>query len=184
MRIAGLILAAALGAAAAAQADSQSPYAGERDRAIKALSPTEIDDLAAGRGMGLAKAAELNAYPGPSHVLELADSLALSPDQRAETQALFQRMNEDARRVGAAIIAAERALDRDFAARRIDDAALQAQLVALGALNGELRFIHLRTHLAQAALLTPAQIARYGVLRGYAGEAAAPAHGDHGGRKH
>ena len=33
--------------------------------------------------MGLALAAELNGYPGPSHVLELADKLELSAEQRA-----------------------------------------------------------------------------------------------------
>ena len=35
-------------------------------------------DLRAGRGMGLALAAELNGYPGPAHVLELADKLDLA----------------------------------------------------------------------------------------------------------
>jgi Spy/CpxP family protein refolding chaperone len=173
MRIASLALALLM-TAAAAQADTPSPYAGQEGRAIKALSAQEIDDLAAGRGMGLAKAAELNSYPGPMHVLELADRLALTADQRAATQDLFARMRADAQRVGAAIIAAERALDSDFAARRIDDAALRARLTEIGALNGELRTIHLRTHLAQAALLTPAQIAQYDALRGYAGGAATP----------
>jgi hypothetical protein len=55
------------------------------------------------------------------------------------------------------------------------------QLSKLAALNGELRYVHLRTHLAQAALLTPEQIRHYDALRGYAGGAAAPGHG---GRKH
>src|SRR5262245_58316557 len=76
---------------AAAQAPS-APYAGQQNREIKALSPEEIRDLAEGRGMGLAKAAELNGYPGPSHVLELAAPLRLTAEQRAATQALFQRM--------------------------------------------------------------------------------------------
>jgi Spy/CpxP family protein refolding chaperone len=184
MRIASLALAALL-LAAAAQADTPQPYAGEQARAIKALSPRDIDDLAAGRGMGLARAAELNSYPGPMHVLELADRLALTQDQRAATQALMARMRSEAQRVGAAIIAAEQALDSDFAQRRIDDAALRAKLAEIGALNGELRFIHLRTHLAQAALLTPEQIKRYDALRGYAGGEAKPARGQgHGGHKH
>ena len=65
--------------------------------------------------MGLARAAELNSYPGPMHVLELADRLALTEDQRAATQALMARMRSEAQRVGAAIIAAEQTLDRDFA---------------------------------------------------------------------
>ena len=56
-----------------ATAVAQTPYAGMQARQIKALSEQQISDLDAGRGMGLALAAELNGYPGPSHVLELAD---------------------------------------------------------------------------------------------------------------
>ena len=40
-----------------------------------------------GEGMWLAKAAELNHYPGPRHVLDIADKLGLSPDQLAATRA-------------------------------------------------------------------------------------------------
>ena len=50
----------------------------------QALSPEDIQGLLEGRGMGLAKAAELNSYPGPKHVLEMADALELTPEQRAE----------------------------------------------------------------------------------------------------
>ena len=55
-----------------------SSYAGQEMRAIKSLSPQEVADLLAGRGMGLAKAAELNHYPGPRHVLDLARELDLT----------------------------------------------------------------------------------------------------------
>jgi hypothetical protein len=53
----------------------EQPYAGYEQRPIKALSAQQIADLKAGRGMGLALAAELNGFPGPIHVLELADKL-------------------------------------------------------------------------------------------------------------
>jgi len=46
-----------------------------QSRSVKALSEQQVADLNEGRGMGMALAAELNGYPGPSHVLELADSL-------------------------------------------------------------------------------------------------------------
>ncbi|MBW5435799.1 hypothetical protein FXB41_13685 [Bradyrhizobium canariense] len=59
-----------------AGAQSGQPYAGLEHRPIKALSHQQIEDLRAGRGMGLALAAELNGYPGPSHVLEFGDRLA------------------------------------------------------------------------------------------------------------
>ena len=70
----------------ATAAIAQTPYAGMQTRTIKSLSEQQVADLGAGRGMGLALAAELNGYPGPSHVLELADKLELSVDQRASVQ--------------------------------------------------------------------------------------------------
>jgi hypothetical protein len=49
----------------AASAYAQTPYSGMQTRPIKALSEQQVGDLRAGRGMGLALAAELNGYPGP-----------------------------------------------------------------------------------------------------------------------
>src|SRR5215475_7342309 len=100
-------------------AQSQQPYAGLEGRSIKALSEQQIADLRAGRGMGLALAAELNGYPGPRHVLELAESLHLSDQQRAKIQELFESMKAETIAAGQILIAAERALDQEFAAKRI-----------------------------------------------------------------
>jgi len=47
--------------------------------------------------MGLAKAAELNGYPGPKHVLELAGPLKLTSAQVAATEATYRRMNSRAK---------------------------------------------------------------------------------------
>jgi hypothetical protein len=71
-------------------ANSQSPYASQESREIKSLSPQEASDLLAGKGMGFAKAAELNGYPGPAHVLELAAQLQLTPEQKTRTETLFK----------------------------------------------------------------------------------------------
>ena len=51
--------------------------------------------------MGLALAAELNGYPGPMHVLENADGLALTPEQQQQTKALMQAHKEEAKAIGA-----------------------------------------------------------------------------------
>ena len=59
-----------------------NPYAGDQARDIKALSQQEVKQYLSGAGMGFARAAELNRYPGPMHVLELSDQLALTPEQR------------------------------------------------------------------------------------------------------
>ena len=80
---------------ARALAPTMSPYAGKEKRHVKALSDQQIADLQAGRGMGLSLAAELNGYPGPSHVLELADGLQLSDMQRARTKVLLEAMKAE-----------------------------------------------------------------------------------------
>src|SRR3954453_20528331 len=90
----------------AASAQHQ-PYAGMQVRPIKALPDQQIDDLKAGRGMGLALAAELNGYPGPIHVLELGDRLDLSQTQRARMQSLFDSMKREAVELGERLIAEE-----------------------------------------------------------------------------
>jgi Spy/CpxP family protein refolding chaperone len=164
-RIAMVLVLAALVAPAMAQ--SKSPYAGHEQRSIKALSDDDIRDLTEARGLGLAKSAELNSYPGPAHVLELADQLELSAAQRTAAKVLVATMRDQARPLGAKIIEAERNLDRAFVEGRIDSERLRSQVVAIAALMGELRTLHLDAHLAQRALLAPEQIARYDALRGY-----------------
>ena len=150
---------------------SGSPYAGLERRAVKALSSDEIADLRAGRGMGLALAAELNGYPGPVHVLEHAGSLALSGEQRARMQTLYEAMRAEAIPLGERLIGEETHLDRLFAERTVTADSLARATAGIGATQAALRQAHLKYHLATMDVLTPAQIERYGVLRGYAGEA-------------
>ncbi len=170
---------------AALPAAGQSPdYAGEQQRTIKALSSTQVEDLLTGRGMGMALAAELNGYPGPMHVLELAESLALSEPQRQRTEALHARMKAEASELGERIVVAERALDAAFRSRRIDADTLATTLAEIGAMTAQLRGAHLRAHLEQTALLSEAQIATYVRLRGYdddPGHAQRHQHGNHHG---
>jgi hypothetical protein len=165
-------------ASGAASAQSPQPYAGLQERGIKALSEQQIADLRAGRGMGLALAAELNGYPGPAHVLELGDRLDLSVEQRAKVDALFAAMKAEAVPLGETLISQEAALDRDFADKTITPARLAAATDAIGATNGALRRAHLKYHLLTLELLTPAQVKRYAELRGY-GAATQHPHGHH-----
>ena len=79
---------------------SQQPYAGLQERSIKTLSEQQIADLNAGRGMGLALAAELNGYPGPIHAIELAAQLHLSPDQVSKLKALYEAMKAETIPIG------------------------------------------------------------------------------------
>lgn len=70
-------------AAAAQTSPRDRPYAESQARPIEALSDQQVAELRAGRGMGLALAAELNGYSGPMHVLEHADALRLARDSEA-----------------------------------------------------------------------------------------------------
>jgi Spy/CpxP family protein refolding chaperone len=159
------LLAAVLLASSAASAET--PYAGMQARPIKALSEQQVADLRAGRGMGLALAAELNGYPGPSHVLELADQLELSDDQRARVQRLFDSMKAEAIPLGAKVIDDETALNEQFAQRTVTPESLKASTAQAAMTQGTLRETHLKYHLQTVALLTPLQMQRYAELRGY-----------------
>jgi hypothetical protein len=162
-----LLLLVLIAFAPAAVAQSQQPYAGLEGRPIKALSEQQIADLRAGRGMVLALAAELNGYPGPMHVIELADSLDLSGQQRTKMQELFAAMKAEAIPLGERLIAQEADLDKQFVSKTITPASLAASTDAIGATHATLRRTHLKYHLFTLEVLTPAQIQRYAELRGY-----------------
>lgn len=147
---------------------SEQPYGDFDTREIKSLSAKQIDDLRAGRGMGLALPAELNGYPGPTHVLENADALALSGSQRQQVRALFEAMKAEAMPLGEDIIRQEIALNRMFATKAAEAPKLEAATSSIGAAQGALRAAHLRYHLAMLDILTPEQIEKYRQLRGYA----------------
>ncbi|MGE0565521.1 MAG: Spy/CpxP family protein refolding chaperone [Pseudolabrys sp.] len=171
---------------AIAVAQSAQPYAGFEKRPVKALSEQQIADLRAGRGMGFALAAELNGYPGPIHVLELADRLKLDAAQKAKMQALYDAMKAEAIPLGERLIAQEAVLDGKFSRRDITEASLSQTLSDIGATQAALRNTHLKYHLETRAALSPHQIAMYQQLRGYGGAQGAGGHGagGHGGHRH
>jgi Heavy-metal resistance len=144
-----------------------SPYSGIHSRAVKALSDQQIADLRAGRGMGQALAAELNGYPGPMHVLALADHLGLTSEQRRAVQQLFDAMKAEAIALGERVIDGETSLDRAFRDRSITPERLAELSAAIGKSQAELRAVHLKYHLTTAELLGPDQVRRYSELRGY-----------------
>lgn len=146
---------------------SHAPYAEMKDRAIKALSEQQIADLKEGKGMGLALPAELNGYPGPIHVLEFADQMKLTGEQRQRTSELFRSMKDEAVPLGERLIEREATLDRLFASRTITPATLDTTTNDIARLQGQLRQTHLKYHLAMVDLLSPGQIQRYRQLRGY-----------------
>ncbi|HVT74654.1 MAG TPA: periplasmic heavy metal sensor [Lacunisphaera sp.] len=157
-----LLLLAPLGARA-----ETSAYAGQQTRDIKALSADEVAGYLAGHGLGLARPAELNGYPGPRHVLDLAGDLKLTPGQTAGLTRVFDAMHTAAVPLGGKLVAEETELDRLFTGRRATDDAVRALTAEIGRLQGELRAVHLQAHLATIKILTPDQVAAYNRLRGY-----------------
>jgi len=162
-----LVLAVGVFAAPAFAQTPAMPYAGEQTRAIKSLSEDEIATLLKGEGMGLAKAAELNGYPGPAHVLGVAKELDLSDAQHRRVQAIFDRMHATAVSLGSQIIARERVLDQLLAKGEMTPRHLADETAQIAALQGRLRAAHLAAHLETRPLLTPEQISTYQRLRGY-----------------
>ena len=143
------------------------PYGAYQGRPIKALSSEDIAGLRAGNGMAMALPAELNRYPGPVHVLELAAALDLSAEQIAALTHQREAMRAEAVPLGEQIIAGEDELDRLFRSGTADSSAIERSTGKLGELRGRLRAVHLRTHLDTRATLNEAQVASYQSLRGY-----------------
>ena len=179
MRITLLVLAAMPWLALAAD---ESPYAGQETRAIKSLSADDIEALKSGEGMGFAKVAELNHFPGPRHVLDLADVLELTPQQIVATEAIFQEMHRNAMSLGEALLAAESKLETEFEQKSIDSEALESALLEIEAIRAQLRFVHLAAHLDQERLLTVDQVSKYDAIRGY--RASRPGHDSHSHDRH
>ena len=145
----------------------KSKYAGEEKRAIKSLSEADIEELENGKGWGLAKAAELNGMPGPAHVLEMKDEIALSTSQVGAIEDLYKKMKQEAIPLGLELIELERALNNRFANKTITFELLGVLLESIAQVHKKLRYVHLSAHLKTPNILTPEQIALYNKLRGY-----------------
>lgn len=171
MRLLLLIVALVLALPAQAQHDpaQHAAHAGAQtlDGLPTGLTSAERDGLLAGAGLGLAKAAELNGYPGPLHVLELADALALTDAQRETAERLRAEMLEAAVPLGRQIVEAERQLDDLFENGTATPIAIAKQAEVVAGLRGRLRAVHLAAHVGMRAALAPEQRAAYGRLRGY-----------------
>ena len=81
------------------------PYAGQQT----AQSRHFAEDIAASAGAAGASPSRPSstAIPGPLHVLELADKLELTPQQKTRVELIFKRMQLRAKSLGARYIAAE-----------------------------------------------------------------------------
>ena len=125
------------------------------------------EGLKMGKGMGYAKVAETNGYPGPKHVLELSKELELTDEQKQKTQAIFESVQKDAKALGAELVAAEEALEAMFKAGEVTAEKAQKQLAMIAELEGKVRAVHVLAHVKQQGLMTQHQIHLYSKLRGH-----------------
>jgi len=159
----------ALSAALPAQ-EVPSPYVGQQHRSIKTMSAEEIQGYLRGDGMGFAKVAELNHYPGPKHVLELADALGLTDQQRSQTEYEYKKMHYEAVYHGEQLVEKERRLDEMFTQQNAREKQASILITEIAEHRGKIRAAHIKGHIAMKNLLTPEQVAAYDRLRGYSGD--------------
>jgi Spy/CpxP family protein refolding chaperone len=127
-------------------------------------SKERTEGLLEGNGMGLAMPAENNGYPGPRHVLDAANQLHLTPDQKAKTEALVAAMKAEAIPTAKQLVADEAALDNLFITHTADIVSIKAASDKAAECEAALRVIHLKYHLAMVFILSADQIAAYSAL--------------------
>ncbi len=184
MKVTNVVLALALSAfpAAAQEVHHDCPQMTGSNDANAAMNKSGVSDeqrtqYLNGEGMGLAKPAELNHYPGPRHVLDIADKLGLSPGQLAATRALFDNVHTKAQTLGKQLLTREDELESLFREQHADADKVRQLTAEIANLQGQLRALHLTAHIRERALLTPEQVTKYDALRTYVpGDSPAPLH--------
>ena len=150
-----------------AVAAPESNYSGQEQRKIKSLSQAEIDGYLAGKGMGFAKPAELNHFPGPKHVIEFSNELALSKEQREQTQRIYDVMKNKATEYGQLFVENEEKIEKLFSEGIVNPHLLEKALSESAKIRSKLRGAHLVAHIEQKAVLSKHQVRLYDNLRGY-----------------
>ena len=173
MRLSAFLIAAAMSAHPALAEDGRdkhahaSPYAGEQARDIKALSQQDVEEILRGGGWGLAKAAELNGMPGPTHVLDMAADLNLSPGQTVEITRVRDEMRANAVRLGQRFVVREAELEARFRKGDVALDELDRMVREIESTRARLRVAHLTAHVEVSRILTKEQVEQYVKLRGY-----------------
>jgi len=134
--------------------------------AALAQVPPDREGLLGGEGMGQAKSAEMNGYPGPKHILEMAAELKLTDSQKNSIQMIYDEMKLQAASLGRLIVNKEEQLDETFSKRSVDSNSVREISEQIGKLRGQLRAVHLVAHLKSKEVLTPEQIKAYKKSRG------------------
>lgn len=145
---------------------------------IRGLSQEQIEGYQTGAGLGFALPAELNGYPGPRHVLDLANELELTSVQLNDIQTLYDEMLPQAIELGEQILLLEESIELAFRQGTITNTFLEDSLIQIATFEAELRYVHLTTHVATIDILSRHQVQQYNIIRGYN---VSPSHDSHSG---
>ncbi|MEW5843537.1 MAG: hypothetical protein AB1775_09780 [Bacteroidota bacterium] len=140
---------------------SQSKVDTKNYNALKSLSKEHIEGLLNGESMGMAKAAELNGYPGPRQILDYIEELKLNDNQVDQLRLIYVKEKEEAIKLGRSIIDEERKLNELFSNKTANPQNLEDNLIKIAVQNGKLRYVHLKAHYEARKLLSEKQINLY-----------------------
>ena len=132
---------------------------------LSAQIPADREALLNGDGNGMALYAESNGFPGPKHVLELAEKLALTAKQKAEVREIFEDMRTRARTIGKMIVKIEGELHYAFNSGMLKQESIEEDAESIGRMRGTLRGVHLAAHVKTREILTKKQVELYAALR-------------------
>jgi len=163
----------------AALAVSESNCSSQEKRQIKSLSQEEIDGYLSGKGMGIATPAELNNFPGPKHVIDLANELGLSNEQLLQTKKIYEMMRSEASEYGSLFVKCEQRIEALFSEGTVSPQLLQKSLEDSAKISAKLRGVHLMAHINQKSILSEQQVKLYNSLRGYTGSRSINEHKHH-----
>ena len=131
----------------------------------EAQIPPDRGVLVNAEGGGQAMVAEMNGYPGPKHVLDLAPTLNLTTGQKKQITAIFREMESRAKELGTRIVRIEDELSTAFRQGLVSERSVKDDSEQIGRLRGRLRAVHLTAHLKTKEIMTRAQIELYKTLR-------------------
>ena len=150
----------------AARAAAHAAEAAREGTGIPALSEAQAASYLDGKATWQASVAELNHYPSPRRVLELAEALELAEGQRRATTKLHEETRREAIRLGGELVALEQRLNRIFAWNQATADNIAKIVLDIGTLRTQFRLTHLVANIRQKPLLTEEQVRRYDELQG------------------
>ena len=127
--------------------------------------PADRAILLNGEGAGQGIFAEVQGYPGPRHVLDMAKDLQLTDSQKKTVQTIFADMQGRAKELGQTIVNIEEEFASAFAQGLVTEKSIRDDSEEIGRLRGKLRAVHLVAHVKTQKILSANQVSLYKKLR-------------------